>query len=471
MTTPIRVPTSPLAQRKPLIADILLSPPPLDMPLNNDDVSQFLLLRGLILRNPSILLYALLSHMEFQDVLLADLVEPGKLISIQSDMLYADAFEKLSSHNLTLLPILDPTEDPAEHDMCLTFDYTDINTYLLMVLNKIKFSVPELDTEFYGNIAKARAGGSVPVKFAAKLNHKVPLGYFKQRQETLARAMEVLGSGVHRIAIVDNSHTITGILSQRRLIKYLWEHGRQFLCMDPLFPQPINELGIGLLVVVLVHGDQPLIDALTTMHEHKMLSVAVVDRKFNLVGNISAVDVKHVLSSNNSHLLLKLCLHFISYILSARGLENGQDVYPIFHVHPNTSLGRVMAKLVATKAHRLWIVKPPAPQHSHSGSGAGAAAGPGSVPASPLQPLSALPMEPLSSVDLELVDGLSIGKLVGVVSIADVLSLVVHRTAGKRVDPSNARKQRRQLSASISSSSTVDDMRRSVEVVRGVRKE
>ena len=42
--------------------------------------------------------------------------------------------------------------------------------------------------------------------------------------------METLGNGVHRIAITnEEGNKITGILSQRRLIKYMWENARRFL--------------------------------------------------------------------------------------------------------------------------------------------------------------------------------------------------------------------------------------------------
>ena len=45
--------------------------------------------------------------------------------------------------------------------------------------------------------------------------------------------METLGNGVHRIAITnEEGNKITGILSQRRLIKYMWENARRFPSLD-----------------------------------------------------------------------------------------------------------------------------------------------------------------------------------------------------------------------------------------------
>lgn len=95
------------------------------------------------------------------------------------------------------------------------------------------------------------------------------------------------------------------------------------------------------------------------MHVERISSIAVIDKQDNLLGNISVTDVKHVTRTSQYPLLHKTCRHFISVILNSRGLETGKDSFPIFHVYPSSSLARTLAKLVATKSHRLWIVQPP----------------------------------------------------------------------------------------------------------------
>ena len=62
----------------------------------------------------------------------------------------------------------------------------------------------------------------------------------------LTKAVELFGGGVHRLVIVkDGTNDVTGVLSQSRLVKFLWENGRSFPIIDQLYPQTIRDLGIG----------------------------------------------------------------------------------------------------------------------------------------------------------------------------------------------------------------------------------
>ena len=56
--------------------------------------------------------------------------------------------------------------------------------------------------------------------------------------------------------------------------------------------------------------------------------MAVVDNALNVVGNISTADVKLLTSSSNMPLLQSSCIHFISVILSERGIGDGKDSFP-----------------------------------------------------------------------------------------------------------------------------------------------
>ena len=100
------------------------------------------------------------------------------------------------------------------------------------------------------------------------------------------------------------------------------------------------------------------------MHSEGLTSVAVVDNGLNVVGNISTRDVQHLTSVTSFPLLQSSCMHFISVILSERGVEEGRDSFPVFHVNPHSTLAHTVAKLVATRSHRMWIVDSPSPSPS-----------------------------------------------------------------------------------------------------------
>jgi hypothetical protein len=102
-------------------------------------------------------------------------------------------------------------------------------------------------------------------------------------------------------------------------------------------------------------------------------SLVVVDNHLNVIGNISTTDVKVHIKHNSPSirwgnrqltfvklltrssslpLLQNTCTHFISVILSTRGLIEGKDSFPVFHVNPTSTLAHTVAKLVATRSHR-----------------------------------------------------------------------------------------------------------------------
>ena len=174
------------------------------------------------------------------------------------------------------------------------------------------------------------------------------------------------------------------------------------------------------------------------MHDEKVSSLAVTDSSNNLLGNISVVDARLLTKSSQKSLLHTTCKSFLGVILSKRGLEDGKDSFPVFHVTTKTSLARTIAKLVATKAHRLWIVQSSSEQLS-----------------------SALSCRSTSA-----------GQLVGVVSITDILYTLAREAGTNKSDlhPHNARRERRRSSSSsIQSRASLDKFRRSISIERPAR--
>ncbi|KAG7663655.1 SDS23 [[Candida] subhashii] len=467
------------ATRKPSIVELLSSPPPL--PNDQDDSIHHLSLS----RNTSISSRSSshlgqpppLAHlgsgsvvgstaiMDWGEIPLSELTESNKLISISSSDSVQSAFETLLSHNLTSVPVSINQEDPTDLRNCLTFDYSDLNTYLLLIMNKIPLS--ELSIDEIGSptddiekkheiiiqtINKAKKGEEVPVEFIIKLHPKNPFIKFTE-SDLLSIVMETLGNGVHRIAITDESgDKITGILSQRRLIRYMWENARRFPSLDFYLTSTLQDLKIGSNNPITIYEDQLLIEALLKMFNERVSSLAVIDRTRSLVGNISIVDVKNVTSSKNSHLLFKSVLNFVSYNLSQKGIEEGQDQFPIFHVDQQSSLGRVIAKLVATQSHRLWIVDSRKPSGSGTPSSSTSTTNNNhNTPVTVEGTLTASEKNSIPTTPTEQSYGFP-GKLIGVVSLTDILGLFA-TSKGKKTDPQFARNQRRRSSSSTTRSS------------------
>ncbi|KAG7193465.1 cell separation during budding [Scheffersomyces spartinae] len=506
------------SSRKPSVVELLSSPPPL--PANYSFADDQLLSSFSLSRNASVSSRVSASNtsasgivqgIDWTEIPLSELTSLNKLILINNSYSIQDAFKTLDSNSLTSVPVLINPTSPQDLTNCLTFDYSDLNTYLLLIMNKITLAQlatnelysdkdPREKQEIIANlIAKAKRGEPVPVDFIVKLHPKNPFLKFLEL-DTLFKIVEAMGNGQHRIAIHNprKPEEITGILSQRRLIKYMWENARRFPGLQLIFNLTLQELKIGLTTPITIYDDQLLIDALYKMFEYRVSSLAVIDKLKMLVGNISIVDVKNVTSSQKSHLLFKSVLNFISYNLSQKGIEKGQDQFPIFHVNPNTSLARVIAKLVATQSHRLWIVELTARNSISTMPCLSAPDTPILTPTSASAQLAAATVESLlqhqqqqlqaqnsaptlssphaspqtqqppstpntNTTSLNEVGSISSnGRLVGVVSLTDILGVFAN-SKGTKTDPQFARNQRRRSSTSTTRSSIE---RSSIEILR-----
>lgn len=135
-------------------------------------------------------------------------------------------------------------ESPDDATACDSFDYNDLNAYLLVVLG---LAVPEEgQTEAFSQLAsKARDRAPIPLRDVITLAKKEPLTTLSQ-SEDLSKAVEIFGSGVHRILVCKpGTTTVVGILSQLKLVKFLWDNGTSFPAIDQLYPTILRDLNIG----------------------------------------------------------------------------------------------------------------------------------------------------------------------------------------------------------------------------------
>ncbi len=99
---------------------------------------------------------------------------------------------------------------------------------------------------------KGREGKTIPLKDVKDLGKKEPLVTL-QCNASLTRAVEIFGSGIHRIIVTEEaSADVIGILSQSTLVKFFWENGRNFPALEQLFPFTLKELNLGSHTVIAI---------------------------------------------------------------------------------------------------------------------------------------------------------------------------------------------------------------------------
>ncbi|PNS21413.1 Protein sds23 [Sphaceloma murrayae] len=371
------------------------------------------------------------------------------------------------------------------------FDYDDLIAYLLLVTELALPSNAD-DDEIADVLQRARANKPIPLEDIKYLLGRKEPPAFLDHTATLTKAVEIFGSGFHRIIVrKQGTNEVAGILSQLRLVRFFWENVKSFGVVEGLHARSLKDLELGSHSVLSINGDQPLKEALLLIHTMGISSLPVLDAHKNVVGNISHVDAQLLTTTAALPLLNSSCTHFITVILSERGMVNGRDSYPVFHVIPQATLAHTVAKLVATRSHRMWIVESPSPANS--------------VPPSPsLRPSTTSAPPPLSlgpnndthhtgppytvaspsvNVPASSLPGAAMsGRLTGVVSLTDVLNLYARASGLSPTDPEETRRRRRTSSSSSIRSNSVRasldgggsrtsmDLGRSVGDVSGPRK-
>jgi hypothetical protein len=133
-----------------------------------------------------------------------------------------------------------------------TFDYTDLNAYLLVVLGLANPST-EQQIHSYTSIAeKARVGSEISLDSIRTLSHKPALILLEESQD-LSKAAEIFAGGVHWLLIVkDGTTDVVGILSQWKLVKFLWDNGRSFPILDHLYTSILKDLNIGSVQIIAI---------------------------------------------------------------------------------------------------------------------------------------------------------------------------------------------------------------------------
>lgn len=144
-------------------------------------------------------------------------------------------------------------ESPQDTSAVGTFDYADLNSYLLLAAG---LTVPEEEhrASFDELARKAREGVTIPLKDVKRLGiEKEPLVKLPTSANVL-KAVEVFGGGIHRIVVTEesNDQEVAGIFSQFRLVKFLWENGRSFPVIEQLYPQALRDLRIGSVDVISI---------------------------------------------------------------------------------------------------------------------------------------------------------------------------------------------------------------------------
>ncbi|OAA81919.1 Cystathionine beta-synthase, core [Akanthomyces lecanii RCEF 1005] len=282
---------------------------------------------------------------DWSDITIGELVSPDDVCWVELDDSVEDATKMLLKSRTNVVLVRD---SKTSNSVTSTFDYSDLNTYLLLVVGLTKPENHQVSL-FNDIISKAQQGQSIPLRTLQPMFCREATVQL-DASSSLAQAIETLGSGIHRIVISDLSDHVVGVMSQLRLADFFWNEGVNFPSIERLYPALLRDLSIGTQKTISVNSDSPLSEALTTMNEEGLTSVAVVDNGHNVVGNISTKDVRHLTSTSSAPLLDSSCMHFISVILNERGVEKASGNKIASHVG-----GRIVVALPLCSSNAITL--------------------------------------------------------------------------------------------------------------------
>lgn len=131
-----------------------------------------------------------------------------------------------------------------------TFDYSDLNQYLLVVVGLAK---PDEDhIELYDGLAKrAQERQAIPLRDIQSICRHEQLVSLPP-DEFLPGAIEVFGSGIHHILITTESGDVVGVLDQLKVLEFFANEGINFPSIDRLYSTSLRDLRIGSQQIIAI---------------------------------------------------------------------------------------------------------------------------------------------------------------------------------------------------------------------------
>ncbi|KAJ2451785.1 cell separation during budding [Coemansia sp. RSA 2336] len=363
-----------------------------------------------------------------------DLVENQKVVQVDSEASVEEACDALIEHGIQSVPLYDSTS----HSYVGMFDVHDLSAYILARRGSVGRTRsgsqgPEAGSPLARQALEHAEGARRPsdaVSRISDLSHLNPF-YSVVPETTVAQVAQVFAKGAHRVAVMESERGIRGILSQARVVRFFFEHSDDAASAAErlLLDASLESLRLVTRDVVTVSPDTPVLRALSLLESHRITSLPLVDAGGCLVGNLSLSDVKYL--ARERHMAASSCRELVQAARYWQGMRDGQDRAAIFSARPQATLRYVLAKLIATGAHRIWIVEPPAgavrrESSGHVGGNEHDGARRASVSSASSQTVP---------VDLNRFAGEFGDSVCGVVSLTDILRLIVDAAPKPRADP------------------------------------
>jgi len=246
-----------------------------------------------------------------------------------------------------------PVYDQQQEKWIGLVDMFDIMTVMVFMsdLKSLVDTVNQKEVDWYQfienelNVVKDETIASICN--AAERNPWCPVS----RLKPLNSLMDMFSKDVnlHRVPIVDDEGQVIGIISQARVINYLYKNVENFPDSAAVKVKDYFKP----TTVISITADKTAIDGYQLMVSKKVSGLAIVDMEGKLIGSLSASDLKGSMEINLFHDL---------YLPVALYLEKGLPDFDRRQSHvpvtctTTSSIYELLHKLASKHVHRLFVV-------------------------------------------------------------------------------------------------------------------
>eukprot|EP01101_Sappina_pedata_P011519 TRINITY_DN7759_c0_g1_i1.p1 TRINITY_DN7759_c0_g1~~TRINITY_DN7759_c0_g1_i1.p1 ORF type:complete len:340 (-),score=200.36 TRINITY_DN7759_c0_g1_i1:90-1109(-) len=263
------------------------------------------------------------------------------IISVPSTASVADAFKVLIESKVTAVPVIDETKKKhigflgmSDVVAMITREFTnaelEANSDDLIVLLKSKSNITGLKVLDIMDLSGRNA--YYPVEESANLQTAIDL---------------LVKWAVHRIPVVDSEKgNLVTLLTQSQVVSFLQKHIGGF----PFAKKTVGDLQLGYKKVVSVNQNENAATAFRQISCNKVQGIAVVNDQEQLVGNLSANDLKVI--GHAGKLIPLLLVPLTEYFKFSP--ENATVAGPVT-VNAATTIEELLLKINFTKVHRVYV--------------------------------------------------------------------------------------------------------------------
>jgi CBS-domain-containing membrane protein len=268
----------------------------------------------------------------------------GWLVYVNKNDTVSKVLNVLHQHNLTSVPVYD---EQAKSFISLVsamdlVAFVAFDTYFKRVKKEqIKFEVhfPDLSKAIIDVI-------TVP----GKEYHGPAMTVTIDEQANVRQALEVFSQGVHHALVGSGTPDKTKILSQSDLVTFMLE---RYDTLPTSVKEPLDKLGLvsheGRISnkLVAMSAKNSAVEGFRKIYRQGVTAIAIVDDNDELIGTLSASDIRGIKMENLSS-VLEPVMEFLA--------KKFPQSRPLVTVTAHANLKEVMEKLIMGKVHRVWVV-------------------------------------------------------------------------------------------------------------------